>query len=97
MNESGERLGKRQQDAVRALRRLGGEASTRQVAEALGRSVNGVSQTLGAHSLRETVAIVSDGSRGGDTRWLLIVREVPQPELEPGELSIDDSNEQRLF
>lgn len=97
MNESGERLGKSQRDVVRALRKLGGEASTRQLAEVLGRNVNGVSQTLGAYSLRETVAIVPDGSRGGDTRWLLIARKVPQPELEPGELSIDDSNEQRLF
>lgn len=55
---------KRQRLILEALKKLGGEATTRQIAEEVNLPVNGVSQSLGA------LAEVSyQGGKGGETRW----------------------------
>ena len=58
---------KHQKEALMALRELGGTATTRQIAEKVKRSVNGVSQTLGALWL--TVNCL--GGKGRETKWRL--------------------------
>lgn len=57
----------RQQQILLALQSLGGTASTRQIAEQLGLSVNGVAQSLSA--LYAHVERLN--GRGSDTRWQL--------------------------
>lgn len=57
-------LKKRQKLILAALVKLGGEATTRQIAERVSLNVNGVSQSLGAISQ----VICLDG-RGGETKW----------------------------
>jgi len=59
-------LKKRQKTILAALTELGGRATTRQIAEKVGLSVNGVSQSLGA--MREHV-ICLDDSHNGETKW----------------------------
>lgn len=58
-------LKKRQKLILRALTELGGEATTKQVAEKTGLHVNGVSQSLGAMPWH----VVCLGGRGGETKW----------------------------
>lgn len=60
-------LKKRQKRILAALAGLGGEATTRQIAEKTTLPVNGVSQSLGVL----TQHVVCLGGRGGDTRWKL--------------------------
>jgi hypothetical protein len=60
-------LKKRQKEILAALSELGGEATTRQIAEKADLHVNGVSQSLGA--LHDHVECL--GGRAGDTRWKL--------------------------
>ena len=60
-------LKKRQKMILAALAELGGEATTRQIAEKTDFNVNGVSQSLGA--IRQYVVWL--GGRGGETRWKL--------------------------
>lgn len=60
-------LKRRQRNILTALTDLGGEATTRQIAERAGLNVNGVSQSLGA--LYQNVECL--GGRGGETRWRL--------------------------
>ncbi|MBI3020192.1 MAG: hypothetical protein HYY60_02605 [Parcubacteria group bacterium] len=60
---------KRQKDILTALAELGGEATTRQIAEKTGLNVNGVSQSLGAYSMRDHVECL--GGKGGECRWKL--------------------------
>lgn len=55
----------RQKDILKALTDLGGEATTRQIAEKAGLHINGVSQSLGA--LHEYVECL--GGKTGDMRW----------------------------
>ena len=61
-------LKKRQKFILSALAELGGEATTRQIAEKVSLHVNGVSQSLGA--MFEYVECL--GGRAGETRWKLI-------------------------
>ena len=61
-------LKKRQKIILTALKELGGEATTRQIAEKLNLHTNGVSQSLGA--MFEYILCL--GGRGGDTKWKLI-------------------------
>lgn len=63
----------RQQNILHALQRLGGTATTRQVAEATQLHTNGVSQSLGA--LKEYVELTGEG-KAGDTQWKL-TKEAP--------------------
>lgn len=58
------KLKKRQKEIIRALIELGGEATTRQVAEKTELHVNGVAQTLGA--LQEVECL---GGKDGETKW----------------------------
>jgi hypothetical protein len=58
---------KRKKTILEALRNLGGQATTREIAIATNLNVNGVSQTLG--SMSEQVTCL--GGRGGDTKWKL--------------------------
>ena len=60
-------LKKRQKLILAALAELGGEATTRQIAEKVNLNVNGVSQSLSAIHQVECL-----GGRGGETRWKLI-------------------------
>ena len=62
-------LKKRQKEILRALYELGGEATTKAIAETAGMNVNGVSQSLGA--LSETYVRYLDGE-GGVTTWRLV-------------------------
>lgn len=60
-------LKKRQKLILAALGELGGEATTREIAEKANLNVNGVSQSLGAmYELVECLDL-----RAGDTRWKL--------------------------
>lgn len=61
-------LKKRQKAILAALSELGGEATTRQIAEKVNLHVNGVSQSLGA--LYKYVECL--GGRAGETRWKLV-------------------------
>jgi hypothetical protein len=61
------KLKRRQRLILRALSDLGGEATTRQIADKAQLSVNGVSQSLGV--LREYVSPV--GGKAGETKWVL--------------------------
>lgn len=61
-------LKKRQKNILSALHNLGGEATTRQIAERVNLHVNGVSQSLGA--LYKYVECL--GGRSGDTKWGLL-------------------------
>lgn len=63
------RLSKNGLSVLEALDELGGSATTRQIAEKVGRSVNGVSQTLS--SLVPRVAL--SGGKKGETKWRLVV------------------------
>lgn len=60
------KLKKRQKEIIRALIELGGEATTRQVAEKTGFNVNGVAQTLSALPLQELECL---GGKGGEVKW----------------------------
>lgn len=60
-------LKERQKQILAVLTRLGGEASTRQIAKDVDLHVNGVSQSLSA--MHELVTCL--GGRGGDIRWRL--------------------------
>lgn len=60
-------LKKRQKIILSALAELGGEATTRQIAEKVNLHVNGVSQSLGA--MHKYVACL--GGRSGETKWQL--------------------------
>ncbi len=62
-------LKRRQKEILAALKELGGEATTRQVAEKTRLNVNGVSQSLGAYSMRERVEYL--GGKRGECRWKL--------------------------
>ena len=57
-------LKKRQKIILAALVELGGEATTRQIAEKANLNVNGVSQSLGA-----MLQVICLGGRGGETKW----------------------------
>ena len=61
------KLKKHQKEVLSAVRELGGNATTRQIAEKVNRSVNGVSQTLGA--LWRFVHCL--GGKGGEANWKL--------------------------
>ena len=61
-------LKKRQRLILLALAELGGEATTRQIAEKVNLHVNGVSQSLGA--MIEYVECLS--GRAGETKWRLV-------------------------
>lgn len=61
-------LKKRQKIILSALAELGGEATTRQIAEKVSLHVNGVSQSLGA---MYKYVVRLDG-RAGETKWKLI-------------------------
>ncbi|MBI2047896.1 MAG: hypothetical protein HYT27_02040 [Parcubacteria group bacterium] len=61
-------LKKRQKLILAALAELGGEATTRQIAEKVNLHVNGVSQSLDA--MYEHVKCL--GGRAGETSWKLI-------------------------
>lgn len=61
------KLKARQKRILETLLRLGGIATTRQIAATLSLHVNGVSQSLSALASRKYVQEL-DGS-GGDTRW----------------------------
>lgn len=65
-------LKKRQKYILSALEELGGEATTRQIAEKTGFHVNGVSQSLSA--LNKCVARL--GGSGGEIKWKLREKEV---------------------
>lgn len=58
---------KRQKLILKGLKDLGGEATTRQIAEKVGLHVNGVAQSLGV--LGDYVQCF--GGRGGEVRWKL--------------------------
>lgn len=58
-------LKKRQKLILAALKKLGGEATTREIAAEAELSVNGVSQSLGA--LSEDVQCL--GGTAGETKW----------------------------
>ena len=58
-------LKKRQKIILAALKELGGETTTRQIAEKAGLNVNGVSQSLGA--MYQYIECL--GGRGGETMW----------------------------
>mgnify|MGYP001584068206 CR=1 FL=1 len=60
------RLKKRQKMILRALKELGGLATSRQIAEKTDLHVNGVAQTLGALS-DEYIRYV--GGRAGEAKW----------------------------
>jgi hypothetical protein len=60
-------LKKRQKLILAALAELGGEATTRQIAEKVNLNVNGISQSLGAMTGVECL-----GGRAGETRWKLL-------------------------
>jgi hypothetical protein len=62
------RLKRRQKDILRALRELGGEASTEEISDKTGLNVNGVSQSLGALSSSYVICL---GGKGGKIRWKL--------------------------
>lgn len=55
----------RQREILAALKRLGNEATTRQIAGAVDLHVNGVSQSLSA--MHEHIQCL--GGRGGNIRW----------------------------
>jgi len=59
-------LKKRQRTILTALAELGGEATTRQIAEKVNLHVNGVSQSLSVLTQVERL-----GGRGGETKWRL--------------------------
>ena len=61
-------LKNRQKTILAVLTELGGEATTRQVAEKVNLHVNGVSQSLGVL----TEYVICLGGRGGETRWKLV-------------------------
>lgn len=61
-------LKKRQKLILSALAELGGEATTRQIAEKVNLHVNGVSQSLGTM----TGYVKCIGGRAGETRWKLL-------------------------
>lgn len=61
-------LKKRQRLILSALAELGGEATTRQIAEKVNMHVNGVSQSFGA--MTEYVEYI--GGHAGETKWKLI-------------------------
>ena len=63
------RLKKRQKTILSALEELGGTATTRQIAEKVHLSVNGVSQTLGALAYHNYTQCL--GGKGGECRWKL--------------------------
>lgn len=60
-------LKKRQKIILAALTELGGEATTRQIAEKANLHVNGVSQSLG--TMYQYVVCLH--GRGGETKWKL--------------------------
>ena len=62
----------RQRKILSSLDELGGQATTRQIAEKAGLDTNGVSQSLGALSGGGHVTIV--GGKRGDTVWKLASR-----------------------
>ena len=61
------RINHRKRKIFEALLILGGEATTREIAGAIGMNVNGVSQTLGV-----LANVLCLGGRGGDCRWKII-------------------------
>ena len=62
-------LKKRQKIILAALAELGGEATTRQIAEKVNLHVNGVAKSLGA--MIEYEYVVCLGGRAGETKWKL--------------------------
>ena len=70
----------RQKDILIALERFGGTATVRQIASRLELDVNGVSQSLGAPSLREYVRDTGKG-KAGDRVWELIKKLPDSPML----------------
>lgn len=62
----------RQKEVLKALRNLGGIASTRAIAEETDLHVNGVSQTLGALAARSLVRQLPGETRGGSVRWEIV-------------------------
>ncbi len=66
------RLKPRQRKILEALRELGGEASTWQIAIATGLNTNGIAQTLGV--LSEVACL--GGGKGGACRWGIIPTEL---------------------
>ena len=62
-------LKRRQREILATLTHLGGVASTRQIAERLTLSVNGVSQSLGALEGRYVTSL---GGHAGDIAWKLL-------------------------
>ncbi len=51
-------------ETINTLRNLGNRCTLRQLAEVLGRDVNGLSQTLGSRTFRDL--IIQESGRGGD-------------------------------
>ena len=75
-------LKKRQKIILAALRDLGGEATTREIAQKTGLNVNGVAQSLGA--LEQVNCL---GGRAGECKWRL------KSSVEIHLLVVDDSKE----
>lgn len=63
----------RQRAILQALRDLGGDASTREIAAKLGLPVNGVAQSLGSRAMYDK-GVRSLGGRAGDARWQIASR-----------------------
>ncbi len=68
------RLKKRQKTILSALEKLGGTATTRQIAEKVNLNVNGVSQSLGALAYHNYAQCL--GGEGGECRWKLVVSQI---------------------
>ena len=66
-------LKQRQRDILHALRKLGGEATTREIAKKADMNVNGVAQSLGA--MHKHINCL--GGRGCETRWSIIEQALP--------------------
>lgn len=62
-------LKNRQKRVLGTLRKLGGTATTKEIAKKVGLSVNGVAQTLGALNDRFVLLL---GGRGGNILWRLL-------------------------
>lgn len=61
----------RQKRILESLKKLGGTATTRQIAEATGFHVNGVSQSLRSPALRDLI-FCKGPEKKGETLWELV-------------------------
>jgi predicted transcriptional regulator len=63
---------KRKQAILSALIELGGEATTREIAEKTGLNTNGVAQTMGV--MLEVYRIDDEGGTGGLAKWRMTAK-----------------------